>query len=192
MKKWSTRMRRSITLKENCLRLDYTLDNYGKEDLVFMYAFHPLFWVDTGSQLHWPDSLNVKPSYAFENFLKKQGDELIWSQMKNGYGKAFKSDQLLRDRKRFYKYFTCDPALSEVELTHANNKKLVLKWDNKFTPYVAVWCSEGNVNGHHHLGVEPTTARYDTLEQAVKHNEASRLKAGKSMSWFFEIVIGDN
>ena len=190
MTTWSASFQRQIQLDANRVSFSYSLTNYGKEELFFIYAFHPLFSADTGTNIHWSDELKIQASYSTNNFLKKQGDELIWGDIKGVDEKSlFKEAQFKANSNQYYKYFTKDPGIRSVDLTHANQKGLTIEWDNTFTPFVAVWCSQGSVGGLHHIAIEPTNARFDSLAKAYGHKKSTAILPGQTLQWTISILI---
>lgn len=189
MPEWSLRLQRQILLVNNAVIFKYDLQNVGAEDIHFIYAFHPLFAATTGTKIHWPDATPIMTSYSTGNFLKKQGNVIRWDSIKTADGTLFKDQQFTNNSKRYYKYFATDKELRQVTLSHPDQKSLTLRWDRRFTPYAAVWCSEGNVDGLHHIGIEPTTAPYDSLSKAYNDKRSTRILAGETLSWAFSIRI---
>ncbi|HCE46646.1 MAG TPA: hypothetical protein DET40_24120 [Lentisphaeria bacterium] len=181
--------KRTAKLDKSSLVLDYTVTNNSKEPLPYIYTFHPIFSARTGSRLELPAEMNVKVSYSMKGWLGKGGESRKLGEIKNEDGTPFLEKMFTSSSGRYWKFFTEKLTKGEVILSHEGSSKLVMAWPADMFPYLAVWCSEGNVGGQNHIAPEPSVSMEESLEKAYAAGEARSIPAKGTEKWQIRISI---
>jgi hypothetical protein len=184
-----TLFRRQATLAGDTLVLDYCVTNTSDTALPFMYACHPLFAGAAGCRLEIPDALPVTVSWSKNAFLGPRGDVRTWGAITNGAGGLLKDAVFVPDSGRYYKFFSPRLSTGRFRLTYADGAALELTWPAEQLPYYAVWCSEGGVDGLHHIGIEPTTGVAETVANAMAAGEARVIPPHGAVAWQIRIRV---
>ena len=182
------RFRRAMAVDGETVTLDYTVVNEGDWPLSYLYAFHPLLDAATGDGFMWPDDQPVLVAYSWKQWL---GDSraTTWSALTGG-GEPFAPRQFVRDSGRYYKYIATPLTSGAADVRRTDGTTLALRWDPAALPHLAVWCSEsGGIPGLNHLAPEPTTAPFDTLDQAHAAGQARIIPPHGSASWRIALTL---
>jgi hypothetical protein len=68
--------------------------------------------------------------------------------------------------------------------------RLTFEWAARPMNWLGVWLTRGGWHGHHHLALEPTNARCDSLAQAVAEGHpCSRVRAGGTVEWTVRLRV---
>jgi len=181
--------KRTVHLDKSSLVLDYAVTNNSEQPLPYIYTFHPIFSASTGSKLELPADLNVKVSFSMKNWLGKSGELRKFGDIKNEDGTLFIENMFKKDSGRYWKFFTEKLNKGEVILRCGNSSRVVISWPAEMFPYLAVWCSEGNVGGQNHIAIEPSASSEESLEKAYACGEARLLPPKGKHEWQTRISI---
>ena len=181
--------KRTAHLDKSSLVLDYTVTNNSKQPLPYIYIFHPVFSARTGSKLELPSDMNVKVSFSMKNWMGKAGEIRKLGDIKNEDGSLFVEKMFRKDSGGYWKFFTEKMNKGEAILSNGNSPRLLLSWSAEMFPYLAVWCSEGNVNGQNHIAIEPSASVEESLEKAYASGEARIIQPKGKHEWQIRISI---
>ncbi|HBC86650.1 MAG TPA: hypothetical protein DCZ94_06830 [Lentisphaeria bacterium] len=181
--------KRTAKLEKSALVLDYTVTNNSSQPLPYIYTFHPILAAKTGSRLEMPADMKVKVSYSMKGWLGKGGEIRKLGEIKNEDGTPFLEKMFTSSSGRYWKFFTEKLSKGEAILAHNGSSKLVMTWPADMFPYLAVWCSEGNVGGQNHIAPEPSTSIEESLEKAYAAGEARSIPAKGTDKWQIRISI---
>ena len=175
--------RRTATLEDDTLVLDYAVTNTSIHPFAFTYTFHPLFAGEAGCRFDIPDALPMTVSWSKQSFLGARGEVKPWGDLPDGVGGRFRDSIFAPGSGRYYKLFS--PRLSEgrFRLVYADGGAMEMRWPAGILPHYAIWCSEGGVGSLHHIGLEPTTDTVETLVGAIADGVAPEIPAKGSRTW---------
>jgi hypothetical protein len=177
----------------NILHTDYQVTNLSDFDLDFMWAAHPMFYLEEGAELRLPAGVRqVVTTLSFTGSLGRYGDEFDWPI-------ARLPDGQIRDLRRIRpktardaeKYFVkgklpegwCVLTFPRSDLT------LTLSFPVETVPYLAILPNEGGWQDLYNIFLEPATAPFDRLDVARLRGECSTVKARSAYEWYLDIAL---
>jgi galactose mutarotase-like enzyme len=181
--------KRTAHLDKSSLVFDYTVINNSGQPLPYIYTFHPVFKATTGSKLELPSDMNVKVSFSMKNWMGKSGETRKLGEIRNEDGSLFIEKMFKKDSGGYWKFFTEKMNKGELIFSNGDSPKIVLSWPTDMFPYLAVWCSEGNVGGQNHFAIEPSTSSEESLEKAYTTGEARIIPPKGKHEWQIRISI---
>ncbi len=181
--------KRTARLDKSSLVLDYTVTNNSEQPLPYIYTFHPIFKATTGSKLELPADMDVKVSFSMKGWLGKSGEIRKLGDIKNEDGTAFMEKMFKKNSGGYWKFFTEKLSKGELILSNGDSPRLLLSWPADMFPYLAVWCSEGNVGGQNHIAIEPSASSDESLEKAYAAGEARIIPPKGKHEWQIRISI---
>ncbi len=178
---------------DNLLHVDYKLTNLSAFDFDFMWAAHPMFYVEEGAELTLPAGVQkVVTTLSFSGSLGKYGDEFDWPIARTPDGRRW---DLRRIRPKAtgdaVKYFV-KGKLPEgwCALTYPqSNLTLRLSFPVERVPYLAILPNEGGWQDLYNIFLEPATASFDRLDVARLHHEFSTVKGRSTYDWYLDIAL---
>ena len=189
--------RRTLTLKENRLRLEYAITNGEERPLLALWAFHGLTACDELTRVSLPKArqgrtgqvLNVKD----DDMLGEPGGvfDFPTHQLPD---KAAALDRVRPQAvKLTRKYYVSGPVDQGQCALTLNRGRLEyrLAFPEKEVPYLGVWINEGGYKNEYNCALEPTTGFYDSLELAKKNQSLIALAPRETRRWWMEIVLRD-
>ncbi len=181
---------RAIYLEMNSLIMEYEVINNEKNDIVCLWALHPLFACDSESRLILPGVnriIAVQDSNRYGNF----GDSKNYPITKDGLNLSLIKRSDFNQTAKFY----VDHPLTKGEagLTVNNNSLVVMvKFDLSSQSYLGVWINEGGFKGEYNVAIEPASGYYDSLETAFHNKKCMVIDSGERKKWRIEITIEEN
>jgi hypothetical protein len=184
--------RRQATLEGRSLVLRYSVRNLSDHPMPYIYLFHPLLAGDTGCGLEIPPQAQILIGPSKGGFLGQNGDVKSWSQLRDERGRPFEEFQFASDSGRYYKYYTDGSETGRTALRYADGSGLGMTWSSEQLPYLAVWCSEGGVQGLHHLAPEPSVSQWDRLDEAYRGGQAAVIPPSGVSQWWIRLELLDS
>ena len=189
-----TLIRRAHLTSPDVLELRYEVQNTGDEALYYLWAAHPLFAVDTQTQIVLPEQVtelvnvhDVPPwgahgnRYAFPHPQTNDGKD--WDLRRIGPAE-------LVDCRKFF-------VPPEVRVDWAglrqddNGSWLKLSWDAGQNPYLGLWIDEGTYVKVPTAAPEPMNGYYDSLETAYRNQQVASLEPGETARWNLRVELND-
>jgi hypothetical protein len=185
-----------VDIRENALKLYYTLRNPAKEPFSYIWSAHPLLDVSPNVELLLPAEIKtVLLNWSSDRSVGKFGDRISWPNLlpahrgvsfacvqETSLGVAVKcfTDALQEGHAGIY-----DPTADE---------SLLLEFDPRENPYLGLWLCYGGwpVNGerkHLTVALEPCSGRPDSLEEAVLRHECAELPGGSERTWSLTLSL---
>jgi hypothetical protein len=188
------RLRRSLTLHGDSMRMGYTLENCGAAAFAYLWAAHPQFACEPGARIILPDDadevVNVLP-LEWGREYGEPGTRNRWPEFVFG-GQTVRQDRVAGPEKgggrKFY--LPVDEPISWGELRQPSGEWLRMSWDAGFAPYCGVWIDEGYLNKVADMAFEPATAYYDSLLAGCSNGRCATLAAGAAVDWWLRVQMG--
>lgn len=160
---------RTIAVLGSLVRVSYRLTNRSGEPQEFLWAMHPLLALRPGDQIELPPEekrwLAQHPwlaSLSFDDWTAKCGKVFI-GPLREGYVALI--NPITRDR-------------------------LTFEWTSGPMNRLGIWLTRGGWNGHHHLALEPTNARCDSLAQMARDgHDCTNVPAGGHLEWTIRLRV---
>ncbi len=169
-------LRRRISLPQpGVVRFAYRATNPTDEDLIFLWAAHPLLAVTPHTEILLAAEMMIQASDT--PTLPGKGALLTWP-VHDGH-RLDRVGTSGTDRKL---YAPPDEPLSWVVL-HEPGASLRLEWSAAELPYMGLWVSEGVYTPHRTAAPEPSNGYYDSLALAWENRRYTTLKAGEALNW---------
>jgi len=178
---------------DNILHTDYRVTNLSDFDFDFMWAAHPMFYLEEGAALRLPAGVQqVVTALSFNGSLGQYGDTFDWPL-------ARQPDGQIRDLRRIRPKSACDADKYFVKgklpegwcaLTYPKSGcMLTLSFPVETVPYLAVLPNEGGWQDLYNIFLEPATAAFDRLDVARLRGECSSVKARAAYEWGLDIAL---
>ena len=174
--------KKTITEKDGDLFIEYSIENL-LEDFPCVWVAHCLIDISGGGKVLTP--FNV-------------GDEIdLVSDVKQKFAKSGLtlplSEQMLTFDKtpdgHCYKiYFPQKLSGGEVGFTYADGKTFLLEF-SKELPYLGLWLNHGFLNNCSCIGLEPCTAGYDTIYNALERGQKSEIKEKGKLEFSIKVSV---
>jgi galactose mutarotase-like enzyme len=159
------RFTRKITATGTGFLFEYDLENHGKQAFPWLWCAHPLINIEAGMQIDWGCGELTIPDPSAAGFSP-------WT-------RKFFTDRGTTDRV-------------EIRAPGEHSESLVLQFDPDDAPYLGFWVNFLGWSGcgsspYFNLGVEPATAPFDLLTDAIDAGAQKTLQPGERRSWKVEI-----
>lgn len=188
------RFTRRLTLEEDVLRMDYTLENTGKEAISYLWCGHPLFALEAGMTLRLPHGTPMKMTGAGGDAT----ETFEWPHAPGFPPLDRIPDLSSSDFNPFaVKLFSDKGSVDRVTLASANAlETLNIRWDITEIPFLGLWLNCGNWSGcdsapYFNLGIEPATSPFDSLEDAIGNDAHCIIHPGMVVRWILELTTSN-
>jgi len=160
--------RRTLSLDDNEVVLDYQLRNTSDSAAPFLWAWHPLFTLQEGDQIH----------------LSSENPDSIWPSMPPGQDLA--RAQLDSHEPSCAKAFLGPISTGQAEI-RGKKSTLTLRWPEKQFPWLGIWITRGAWKELHHWALEPTNHPVDRLSETPPGDPLTTLSPREERSWKIHI-----
>lgn len=185
-----------VSMMENSLVLRYKVTNFMQEPFFFLWSAHPLLKVHEGARCLLPEGVeHVFVNWASHEEIGKYGDRLKWPYLT---GESSSIDYSVVQGARLEQAVKCfSDVLSEGFAgiyDKGTNQSILFEFDPKENPYLGLWLCYGGwpaVRKEKHLTValEPCSGRPDSLSEAMKRGECTRIPARGTKSWILRVSL---
>ncbi len=182
--------RRILTLHRDSPRLsvEYTLSNKEKFAIPWFWCAHPLLDVKPCMRLNLPKGLRFRVEGEDQAKIRHQWPTIRFEQNEIiDLSKIFDNDG--KTRRFASKIFVRAPEDGTVTVEAPDShERLTLRFDPEILPWLGLWINNRGWSGcgsepYRNLGVEPTTAPYDKVSDAIANDAVRWLKPGESCQW---------
>ncbi|MBK8050180.1 MAG: hypothetical protein IPK16_25600 [Anaerolineales bacterium] len=188
---------RSATLETpDVLVLQYTVENTGDAPLVYLWAAHPLFACEPGSEVLLPPAVDAVVSVLPLEWGPQWGPPDTvnpWPAKNGGSGMLHLNrvgDIQNRSGRKFY-VLPDEPVAWAALWRPAVQGWLQMRWDPADSPYLGIWIDEGaSYPASGVVALEPSNGYYDNLALAAARNRAATLAPGAKQSWQVTVRTG--
>ncbi len=181
------RLTRKLYLEGPSVIAEYTLVNMAPFPFHFVWAMHALMSSKSPAEIDFGSPLQFRRSHgtAFEG---KIGD-FAWP-------KALPDADLSQIAKlpleQSYKAFSHEPIAQPVVVRYpARNRSATLAFSSEaLRAFWGVWINTGGWQHHQHFAIEPSTGRYDELDQAIRDGSAGTVGPRETVEWSLKLSVG--
>lgn len=191
------RMKKTVRLQENKVRLDYEATNLSQSGVKFLWSAHPLLRIEAGTEIILPKEVQeIEVGWSAEERLGKPGDRCTWPEATERSGRMVKLNRIgSASAGSAEKLFT--PRLSQGfcgMFLPRDDEGIAFRFDPRLVPFVGIWICQGGwptsrAVKHFTAALEPCFGRADSLETAIRRNECAVLRGSESMRWWMEIEV---
>lgn len=186
-----------LRLRGSNLEIKYSVANFGKAHLPYIWSAHPLFTVDAGDRIVLPQSVTtVKVESSAGERFQTAGSSHTWprTRMRDGMEadvsaasgiQAGTGDML----------FTEAPAEGWAALDRLREGiRIEVRFNPQEIPYLGLWLCyggwpEGKIARQQCVAIEPCTAARSSLTEAIDCLEACSLAPGTVAEWKMQIGV---
>lgn len=188
------RFQKQLLLSGSTLRVEYTLENLGREPLPFLYACHPLFAVEPGDRISLPVAVKALDLYYSRNGrLGRRGVSINWPVTSTGEVLDRAGAPHDQTAEMFYTGRLTDYRNCAIHRA-STGEVLEIAFSLATLPYLGVWLCYGGwpENGgppQYAVALEPTTSPCNTLAEAVENHFAPWLAGKSAISWDISFTV---
>jgi len=187
--------RRRISLDPNEPKLDIEYSLYNRDEVPWpwMWCAHPLIAIEQGMQIsigdgqsmHWPEAARPVNGNQYWPWLNgTDGEQLNLARIFENPGDP--ESMCAKVFVRAGKWIGVN--------TRARNEGIRIEYDEQELPWLGLWINKRGWSGcgsepYLNLGLEPATAPFDFLTDAVSDGSAEILEPGASKNWSLSVYL---
>ncbi len=183
-------------LSPHSLRLDYAIENYGKDEFGYLYSAHPMLQGDHQTEFILPDAMkNMWVTLAINTPGVQERTWITWpGSIEASLNKSF-------DARRGSVVKLHSPPLKHgwAALRHRDSgEQLEIEFDTRALPHLGILVSQGydtTESGYWRnvvfLGLEPTSGMGDDLDQCRSNGTLAVLSAGERKEFWITLSLVD-
>ncbi|MDP2363438.1 MAG: DUF5107 domain-containing protein [Ignavibacteria bacterium] len=186
---------KKIGVVKNKLRIDYSVKNLSQHNIPYLWSAHPLINIQKGDRIILPVSVDkLKLEWSSDERNSKIEDYHHWPYLLGEENIDFSEIPGIKYNHAM-KLFTYQLSDGHAAFHKTQeNESLIYSFDAKKIPYLGLWLCYGGWpvnNGRKHLtiAIEPSTAKTDSLKEAIHHTEAVILQPDQCNSWSLEMKL---
>lgn len=179
--------------RHNVIRLEYTLENLTCMEMQYIWCAHILKGCTTDTEILFPSCVTrIMTTKAFSDRLGDYGAIHTWPATKDISGNVYELNKVnSRETGKCEKFYAYD-RLTEgwCAIHHRDTDEVLgLSFPVLKIPYLGLWISEGGLNGHYHVALEPASGSFDRVDSASQWNRISKIKGKCKCGWYLNITI---
>jgi hypothetical protein len=205
--RWGLALQRRLRLDSSAVILEYVLQNHGSHEAPFLWAAHPLLTLEPATRLHLPRIDRVRVHTAIGANLP--GRRASWPRANVGDGTTLDLDVIPDAESRMALKLFALGLPGRAGALAPDGSWVGVAWDPTFAPALGVWLDHGGwpqpgprhptgagpstapeLAPLHQVALEPATAAFDSLADAVAAGQAARIGPGRSVRWWMRAEVG--
>jgi hypothetical protein len=174
------RLVRKLFLEGPAIVAEYTLMNLAPFDFRFVWAQHALFAMNVPVQLELSGPQRMRYSHDAQGMEHRQ--DFDWPRL----GDLDLSTPEQLPPKRGWKVFTLEPIQGPMVIRYpSRNRSVSIAYssEEELKAYWGIWINTGGWGSHRHFSAEPTTGRFDQIDQAVQDKSAGTVGPMGKREW---------
>jgi len=191
--------RRTIRLRtdSSCLEMRYSLTNEEAFAWPWYWGAHAMLAGQHDLQIELPAQQQFRIDELAKEIEGAEGHNLEWPHYPLQDGDSFDLsrcfDEQTAPRAFADKIFVRSPEQGVVSVANAGtSERLAIRYDPRQLPWLGLWINNGGWSGcdsepYFNLGLEPTTAAFDSVSHAIDDGAISWLKPAETRNW--EIAV---
>ena len=174
------------------VRLSYRVVNESPYDMPFLYAFHPLFKVETRTRILIPPGTDVVTNWSTEDRLGQPMTRHTWPHVTDfSLDKSYDRSAVRSIRnKEAEKLFTTPLEQGRCALLYPNGEFIGFLFPAKRFPYLGLWVNEGGWHNLQQVALEPSTSQVDRMDVAEGLKTCGVVPGKGTVEWDISIVVG--
>ena len=193
--------RRTIQLCSNSSRLDirYSLTNDEAFAWPWYWSAHALLTGQHDLQIDLPAQQHYRVDQATKNFEGSEGHGYAWPhyplQDDNSFDLSRSFCEKSAPRDFAGKIFVRSPESGLVSVAATNSDdRLAIRYDPDELPWLGLWINNGGWSGcdsapYQNLGLEPSTAAFDCVSEAIDDGAIAWLQPGETRDWSIAVEL---
>lgn len=181
--------------KYNILKIEYRLENLSPMEMKYIWCAHILKVCSVYTKILFPKCVShIINTETFSDRLGDFGTVHLWPITKGIDGNDIRLDEVRsQDVNKCEKFFAYQK-LTEgwCAIYHKDtNEVFGLSYPVEKVPYLGLWISEGGLDGHYHLALEPATGCFDRVDTAEQWDRCSSISRRSVRDWYLNLTIDE-
>ena len=180
------RFKKSITLAENGIIIDYNIKNTGNFSFPCFWTMHCLFNCREDMELLFPPETKEVLVVENSSHLGDVGEVHLFPETYSKQGELYLLDRVYPAASKKYEKYYVNGKVEKGALGikyPSENVRLSITYDVKKLPYLGFWVTEGGFRGDYNCALEPSNGFYDSISIAERNNALIRLEPGNTMEF---------
>lgn len=180
-----------LTLEEGVFRAEYTLLNRSDFPFPCIWAAHPLFVCEEGTEFIVPGGMDRIINSVAGATLGPYGAQYDFPRAETPAGPVDLSKVPRRNGKGYQKYYFNGPVPEGWCLLYHPTDRLSMgmSYPADTVRYLGMWLNEGGLAGQYNIAPEPATAAMDRTDAAALWGMDSVLAPGEARRWYLNISV---
>jgi galactose mutarotase-like enzyme len=187
---------KEMTLEGNEVKINYSVKNNSYRPFDYIWAAHPLLEINEEDEILLPDTIDEVSVYYSSKENVAEGIKVAWPFLQ-GDDTDFATIQA-RNRNLAMKLFAENVETGRAGLYRKRHDETILfGFDTEKVPHLGLWLCYGGwpenaESGSYTVALEPTTASFDKLSEAIDKGQNRSIEPGEVHSWDMsvEMLIG--
>ncbi|MGI9271902.1 MAG: hypothetical protein ACR2QT_09010 [Woeseiaceae bacterium] len=193
--------KRRIRLLHDCaqIEINYRLRNNGTDPMPGYWCAHPLLAIDADARIEIEGNMPFRVDDAETKKSCATNGDLRWPnlQLQSGdtldLSRSFKSNG--NPQPTASKIFVRAPETGAASVRLADSKsRLTFHFSPSELPWLGLWINNGAWSGcgsepYVNLGIEPATAPYDCVNEAIENDAVPWLEPGAETCWSLSVEV---
>lgn len=182
------RLTRKLYLEGSSIVSEYTLINLAPYEYRFIWATHPLLSMTAPVELDLPGNPRFRLSHDAIGHEIQQ--EFAWPITEEEGDNLSRPAEL--PAKEAWKVFSSLPIMSPFTVNYpTRNRRLTIEYksDDGLAAHWGVWINTGGWGTHRHFSIQPTTARFDQIDRAVKDGTVGSVAPMGKRTWSIRLSL---
>jgi len=186
-------LQKEITLRGNEIEISYSLKNNSYRSFDYIWSAHPLLEIEEEDELLLPEKIDEVSVYYTAKEKQAKERKADWPFI-NGGETDFSIVQP-RSRDLAVKLFVENVKTGSAGLYRKKKDETILfGFDTKKIPHLGIWLCYGGwpenaETGSYTVALEPTTASFDKLSEAIDKGQNRSIEPGEVNIWEMSVKI---
>ena len=186
---------RAINIENNCIFLNYRIENLSTMNLKYIWSIHPHFNLLENTEILIDDNPKMSVDFTKNNKLELKTEKYKWPIAKTDDGKEINFSKISDiSNGEAEKLYVGELNKGEVKLNYLNeNESMIFRFNKDVLKYCGVFIDRAgwpfNDKPYKSLAIEPCNCISDRFEDSLKRGEFDMVKAKKYNDWKLELIL---